>query len=176
MSATDLPTAAIEAIHRIATDSGRLSRAWYRRTIESGLAEEAYVELVSVVALATARATFARALDRPLAEIRPADSREPSRRRPAGAKSGLGWMPMLAPEDVAPEDPPLYMTGNRIGGNVHRALSLVPEAMMQFWDVFEELYLPQAAMRDFGREYRAIDHAQIEMLAARVAVLNACEY
>jgi len=52
----------------------------------------------------------------------------------------------------------------------------VPEAMMQFWDVFEELYLPQAAMRDFGREYRAIDHAQIEMLAARVAVLNACEY
>jgi len=58
--------------------------------------------------------------------------------------------------------------------NVHRALSLV--AMMQFWDMFETLYLPQDAMRDFGREYRAINHAQIEMLAARVAVRNQCVY
>jgi hypothetical protein len=31
-------------------------------------------------------------------------------------------------------------------------------------------------MRDFGREYRAIGHAQIEMLAARVAVRNQCVY
>lgn len=85
-------------------------------------------------------------------------------------------MPMLAPEDVEPDDPPLYATGGRIGGNVHRALSLVPEAMMQFWDLFETMYLPQDAMRDFAREYRAISHAQIEMLAARVAVLNRCVY
>ena len=39
--------------------------------------------------------------------------------------------------------------------------------MMQFWDMFEAMYLPQDAMRDFGREYRAIGHAQIEMLAAQ---------
>ena len=83
---------------------------------------------------------------------------------------------MLAPEDVAADDPPLYSSAGRIGGNVHRALSLVPEAMMQFWDMFEAMYLPQDAMRDFGREYRAITHAQIEMLAARVAVLNQCVY
>jgi len=31
-------------------------------------------------------------------------------------------------------------------------------------------------MRDFGREYRAINHAQIEMLAARAAVRNQCVY
>jgi hypothetical protein len=85
-------------------------------------------------------------------------------------------MPMLAPEDVTPDDPPLYVSGSRSGGYVHRALSLVPEAMMQFWDLFEAMYLPQDAMRDFGREYRAIDHAQIEMLAARVAVRNECTY
>ena len=85
-------------------------------------------------------------------------------------------MPMLAPADVEPDDPPLYDCAGRSGGNVHLALSLVPEAMMQFWDLFEELYLPQHAMRDFDREYRAIDHAQIEMLAARVAVHNRCHY
>jgi AhpD family alkylhydroperoxidase len=31
-------------------------------------------------------------------------------------------------------------------------------------------------MRDFSREYRAISHAQIELLAARVSALNRCLY
>jgi len=37
-------------------------------------------------------------------------------------------------------------------------------------------YLPGTAMRDFSREYRAISHAQIELLAARVSPLNRCFY
>jgi hypothetical protein len=174
--ATDLSVPAIEAIHRIVTDPGRLSEAWYKRTIASGLTEEAYIELLGVVAMTTAVDTFDRALGEPLRELPPARAGEPRRRRPAGAKPGLGWMPMLAPEDVTANDPPLYVIGGRSGGNVHRALSLVPEAMMQFWDLFEPMYLHQNAMRDFGREYRAITHAQIEMLAARVAVRNRCVY
>jgi hypothetical protein len=175
-TATALSPPAIEAIHRIVSDPGRLSQAWYQRTVSAGLSDAAYIELLSVVAITTAVDTFNRASGgavRPLPTIRPGD---PSHRRPAGAKPGLGWMPMLAPEDVAPDDPPLYASAGRIGGNVHRALSLVPEAMMQFWDMFETMYLPQDAMRDFGREYRAITHAQIEMLAARVAVRNQCHY
>ncbi len=175
-AATDLPEAAVEAVHRIVSDPGRLSEAWYRRTTAAGLSDEAYVEALSVVAIATAVDTFDRASGRSARALPEARGGNPGRRRPAGAKPGLGWMPMLAPEDVAPEDPPLYEQAGRIGGNVHRALSLVPEAMMQFWDLFETMYLPQAAMRDFAREYRAIDHAQIEMLAARVAVRNQCVY
>jgi len=176
VSSTTLPPAAIEAIHRVVSDPGRLSEAWYRRTTSAGLGEEAYVELLSVVAITTAIDTFDRACRAQLRALPAAAPGTPSRQRPAGAKPGLGWMPMLAPEDVAPEDPPLYAVAGRIGGNVHRALSLVPQAMMQFWDMFEEMYLPQDAMRDFGREYRAISHAQIEMLAARVAVRNHCVY
>lgn len=167
---------AIEAIHRIVTDPGRLSEAWYRRTTADGLGDEAYIELLSVVAIVTAVDTFDRAQGSAQRALPAPRTGEPARRRPRGAKPGLGWMPMLAPEDVEPDDPPLYATGGRIGGNVHRALSLVPEAMMQFWDLFETMYLPQDAMRDFAREYRAISHAQIEMLAARVAVLNRCVY
>jgi alkylhydroperoxidase family enzyme len=173
---TDLSPAAIEAIHRIVTDPGRLSDAWYRRVLGMGLDDAAYIELLGVVAITTAVDTFDRASGaalRPLPAIVPGT---PSRRRPAGAKPGLGWMPMLAPEDVTADDPPLYASAGRIGGNVHRALSLVPQAMMQFWDMFETMYLPQDAMRDFGREYRAITHPQIEMLAARVAVRNQCVY
>lgn len=175
-AATGFSAASIEAIHRIVSDPGRLSEAWYRRTIESGLTDAAYVELLGVVALVTAIDTFDRALGAPLRPLPSATAGQPSRRRPVGAKPGLGWMPMLAPEDVAADDPPLYACAGRSGGNVHRALSLVPEAMMQFWDLFEPMYLHQDAMRDFGREYRAVTHAQIEMLAARVAVRNRCVY
>lgn len=131
---------------------------------------------MSVVAITTAVDTFDRghgSSPRTLPEAQPG---APTRWRPKGAKSGLGWMPMLAPEDVGAEDPPLYASAGRNGGNVHRALSLVPQAMMQFWDLFETMYLPQDAMRDFAREYRAVEHAQIEMLAARVAVRNQCVY
>jgi hypothetical protein len=175
-TATDLSESALEAIHRIVSDPGRLSEAWYRRTTSSGLSDEAYVELLSLVAIATAIDTFDRAYSAPPRPLPAPLPGTPSQQRPQGAKPGLGWMPMLAPEDVMPDDPPLYTSAGRIGGNVHRALSLVPRAMMQFWDMFENLYLPQDAMRDFGREYRAINHAQIEMLAARVAVRNQCVY
>lgn len=175
-SATCLPRPAIEAIHRIVSDPGRLSEAWYRKTTGSGLGDEAYVELLGGVAVTTAVDTFDRACGEAPRSLPAAASGRPSKRRPTGAKPGLGWMPMLAPEDVTPEDPPLYASAGRIGGNVHRALSLVPEAMMQFWDLFETMYLPQDAMRDFGREYRSISHPQIEMLAARVAVRNQCVY
>ena len=53
-----LTDAAIEAIHRIRTDPGRLGETWFLRLREAGLGEEAYVELVSVVAVVTAVDTF----------------------------------------------------------------------------------------------------------------------
>jgi alkylhydroperoxidase family enzyme len=168
--------AAIEAIHRIVSDPGRLSEVWYQKTIAAGLSEEAYVELLGVVAMTTAVDTFDRALGSSLRTLPTAGAGEPSRRRPVGAKPGLGWMPMLAPADVTDDDPPLYAIAGRGGGYVQRALSLVPLAMMQFWEMFEPMYLHQTAMRDFGREYRAVSHAQIEMMAARVAVQNQCVY
>ena len=180
-SSTDLPPAAIEAIHRIVSDPGRLSEAWYRQVVEAGqagrgLGEEAYVELLSVIAITTAVDTFDKGRGAALRVPPEAQPGAPTRRRPKGAKPGLGWMPMLAPVDVGADDPPLYTSAGRSGGNVHRALSLVPRAMMQFWDLFETMYLPQDAMRDFAHECRAIEHAQIEMLAARVAVRNQCVY
>jgi len=92
----------------------------------------------------------------------------------------LAWMATLAPEDRTDQDPDLYREHpgprERYGANVHRALSLVPQAMMQWWDMFERMYLTSPTMRDFSREFRAVTHAQMEMLAARVAALNQCHY
>ena len=57
-----------------------------------------------------------------------------------------------------------------------KAMSLVPDEVRSFFDLVENQYLPGAAMRDFSREYRAISHARIELLAARVSALNRCLY
>lgn len=178
-SSTLLP-AAVEAIHRIRTDSGRIGIGWYERLQAEGLSDAHYVELLSVVAIVVAVDTFRAASGLPILPLPAPAAGEPSRHRPAGAKSGLAWMPTLAPEDCLPDDPDLYRDSpgarQRGGGNIHHALSLVPRSMIHWWDMFETMYLPAPAMRDFAREYRAISHAQIEFLAARVAAINQCVY
>ena len=175
-----LPAAAIEAIHRIRTDSGRLGEAWYRRVIDAGLDDERYIELVGVVAVVVAVDTFRAAAGLPVLPLPAPGPGAPNRHRPRNAKPGLAWMPTLLPDDRRPEDPDLYQDHpgprQRGRGNIHIALSLVPEAAIQWWDMLETMYQTSAMMRDFGHDYRAISHAQIEMLAARVAALNQCLY
>ena len=175
-----LTDAAIEAIHRIRTDPGRLGETWFLRLREAGLAEEAYVELVSVVAVVTAVDTFRRAAGLQPWALPPPRDGAPTRHRPRGARPGLAWVATLAPEDVTPDDPDLYRDRPgpraRYGANIHRALSLVPDSMIHWWDMLEAMYQSSSQMRDFARDYRAVTHAQIELLAARVAALNRCEY
>ncbi len=178
--ASPLADSAIEAIHRIRTDSGRHGETWFLRLREAGLGEEAYVELVAVVAVVTAVDTFRYAAGlEPWALPAPLDGC-PTRRRPRGARPGLAWVATLAPEDVSPDDPDLYREHPgpraRYGANVHRALSLVPDSMIHWWDMLETMYQSSSQMRDFARDYRAVTHPQIELLAARVAALNRCEY
>lgn len=175
-----LSDVAVEAIHRIVTDPGRLGETWFLQLREGGLSDEHYIELVSIVAVVTAIDTFRHAagLER-WALPEPRDG-TPTRYRPRNAKPGLCWVPTLAPDDVTPDDPDLYRERpgprERLGANVQLALSLVPDAMIHWWDLLEALYQSSRQMRDFSREYRAVTHAQMELLAARVAALNRCEY
>jgi hypothetical protein len=175
-----LPPAAVEAVHRMRTDSGRLGERWYRGLLADGLAEEQYVELVSIVAIVIAVDTFRAAVGLEALPLPVAMPGEPGMVRPKGAKAGPGWTAALAPEDRSDDDPDLYCEHpgprQRYGANVHRALSLVPSAMIHWWDMLECMYQSSPMMRDFSREYRAVTHAQIEMLAARVAALNRCHY
>ncbi len=175
-----LPAPAIEAIHRIRTDPGRLGETWFQSLRQAGLGEEAYVELVSIVAVTVAVDTFRRGSGLPPLAFPDAEPGIPSRRRPAGAKPGRGFVATVAPEDRTDADPDMYLDHpgprRRVGANIHRALSLVPDSMIHWWDVLEELYQEGPQMRDYGIDYRAISHAQIELLAARVAALNRCEY
>ncbi|MFY0610677.1 MAG: hypothetical protein JXQ99_04045 [Hyphomicrobiaceae bacterium] len=169
-----LPADSVEAIHRLATDAGRVTETWVRGIIEGSLGEERYVEIVSIVAIVTALDTFDRALGRAPRELPEPVPGAPSHERPAGAKRNLAWVATLAPEDIQPGDPdPYAVHGDK---NIHRAASLVPQEVFNFFDLDVELYLRDHEIRDFAREYRAISHAQIELIAARASSINACFY
>ena len=67
-----------------------------------------------------------------------------------------------------------YFVGNPSG--IRMAMTLVPDETRSFFDLCIHQYLPGPAMFDFGREYRAISHAQIEFLAGRISAINRCTY
>ena len=171
-----LHAAAVEAIHRLKTDAGRITQKWLHELIDedNGLSEAAYVEIVSIVAIITALDTFDDALGRTRRPLPTAIDGQPTRQRPAGAKRNLAWISTLAPEDVVDGDiNPYPVHGDK---NIHRALSLVPQEVFNFFDLDVELYLKDHEIRDFENEYRAINHAQIELLAGRMSALNGCHY
>jgi hypothetical protein len=170
----NLPGEAVEAVHRLVTDASRITEAWVRDMADGQLGEAGYIEIVSVVATVTALDTFDHALGRPPRALAAAVDGSPTRRRPAGAKRNLAWVATLAPEDVASGDPnPYPVHGDK---NIHRALSLVPQAVIDFFDLDVELYLRDHEIRDFATEYRAISHAQIELIAGRASAINRCFY
>lgn len=173
-SSGNLSPAAIEAIHRLATDAGRITERWVREVTDGGLGEERYVEIIGIVAVITALDTFDRAVGRPQRALLAPAPGTPSRHRPAGAKRNLAWVATLAPEDMSAGDPnPYPVHGDK---NIHRALSLVPAEVFNFFDLDVELYLKDHEIRDFSREYRAISHRQIELMAGRASALNRCYY
>jgi hypothetical protein len=174
----DLPDATVEVIHRVATDPGRLMERWYQGLLEDGMADAEYVETVGVVVTIVSVDTFARSVGmEPPALPEPAPG-APGRARPAGAKHGGAWVPWVAPEDRTQVeiDQGLYGDGGPTIANIRRALSLVPAEAIGFFDLVEHQYLPGREMRNFGHEFRAITHPQIELIAGRISALNQCLY
>ena len=170
-----LPEMVVEVLHRVRTDPGRLSERWFRSVLAAGLSEEPYVETVSVVAHVVAIDTMARGLGFDLLPLPEPEHGRPSQYRPAGVKPGGAWVPWLEPGDLGEAESGLYPSG-RPAANIMKAMSLVPDEVRGFFDLVSHQYIPPLAMRDFSREYRAISHSQIELLAARVSALNQCLY
>ncbi len=169
----ELSGAQIDAVHRLATDPGRLSQQWLHGLFEDGLADGVYVESAAIVAMVSCMDTFTFTMGvepTPLPEPMPG---EPSRYRPPGAKINDTWIATIAPGDQVPDDGPVY--GARASG-VHRALSLVPAAKIAVFDLLMAHYIPPELIVDFDQTdiSRAITRPQAEVLASRVSVLNQC--
>ena len=72
---------------------------------------------------------------------------EPTRRRPKNAGKQIAWVPTVLPPEITAEDGDPFRYG---AVHIQQALSLVPDTVA-------------------GTEYRAISHAQIELIAAENA-------
>src|SRR2546425_1098329 len=99
--------------------------------------------------------------------------RKPSRYRPREAHHSDAWVPTLAWGKAGPSEADLVRGAV---SNIRRALTLVPDEARSFFDLAVHQYLSGQQMFDFSKEYRAITHAQIELVAARVSALNRCTY
>ncbi len=173
-TAPDLLAPLVEVAHRLRSDPARLSRKWFDEIMASGISDGEYVETVGVVATTISLDVFARGLGIEPPELPEPEPGAPSRHRPAGLTYGGAWLPWLVPEDAGGPEADLYP--GPFAAHIRRSLSLVPDEVRGMFDLVTTQYLPGPAMRDFDSEYRAIDHAQIELLAGRVSALNQCLY
>ncbi len=173
-----LPLLLVDVVHRVMTDAGRLSASWYAGLVSEGLTPESYVEALGVAVLVISIDEFHHAMDilpEPLPEAQPG---EPSRYRPLGAEieEGAAWVPILAPGRCGPNDADLFAgIPGKQAPNVIRALSLVPDEVRAWKDLAGAQYLSSDQMLSFESP-RAIDRAQIELVAGRVSALNECFY
>ena len=171
---TDLPDNWVDLIHRIRTDSGRLSKAWFDRVIDSGISVETYVEIIGIITLTTGTDMFCRALGIERFDLPDAVAGEPSKHRPEGLNDGIAWVPMLLPENARGPEQDLYGQIDNVP-NIGKALSLVPDHVRMLLFFSKSHYMDFAEIAD-PSVARDLDRMQIELIAARVSSLNQCFY
>ena len=171
---SELPEVAVDAVHRIVTDATRLSKSWLDHFVDA-LGDAHYVELLGVTVLSISVDRFHRALGLPLPALPAPTAGEPSRYRPAGARLDGAWVPMLPARAATGAEADLYGGGG--APNVIRALSLVPDCVRFMRKLSSVMYVPIHQLTDLDADPgRAIDRAQIELIASRVSAVNECFY
>ena len=169
----ELPDTWIEVIHRIISDPGRLTEQWFRQVSDDGIAAAEYVELVGVVVCVVGIDTYCRGIGMAPAAIPAAKAGAPSPDTPEQLNTTLAWVPTLDADFDGPLQKEFYPGST---AHIRRALTYVPATARNFWQMANTLYMNGAQMRDFENEYRAISHAQIELVAGRVSAINQCVY
>ena len=171
-----LPGMAIDAIHRIANDASRLSQSWLESLTEEDVSDGHYVELLGIVVAVISVDAFHKALGvapEPLPIPQPG---QPSGYRPPGAKPHGAWVATVAPADLSAAEADLYGGASQTG-NVLSAMSLVPGSVKLLSVLSAAQYLTASEVPNpSANGGRALNRAQIELLAGRVSSINECFY
>jgi len=155
----ELSSAAVEVVHRVASDPGRLTRAWAEKHIDA-LGAPMYTELVGVTAIAAVLDTFDLASGAGRRELPEPVEGAPARIVPPDVGDVGAWIPQKLGPTMA---------------NVSRTLSGVPETNAAWRSLVDSHY-------SRGREFaeltwnRALSRPQTELVAARVTALSECFY
>jgi hypothetical protein len=174
-SISKLSESAVDVIHRVVTDPGRLTQAWFKKTMAAGEITDAhYVEIIDVVVAVVSIDSFCRGVGVPLHSLPAPEPGEPSRYRPATAQLQEAWVPMIPVEGATGAEADLWNPTGRVG-NVIRALSLIPDAVRQLMDLSTAHYVPRDRLMDFAWG-RSLSRAQMELIAGRVSALRGCFY
>ena len=154
-----LPAAAVEVVHRVASDPGRLTRAWADASIAE-LGEETYTELVGVTAIASVLDHFDEAIHGSVPDL---------------PEPVLGDPARVRPDDVGIVGAWVAQTIDKTRANVSRTLSLVPETNST-WRILVDSHYSRGA-EFFSVDWtRALSRPQVELVAARITALNECFY
>jgi len=165
---------AVDPIHRIATDPGRLSKRWYEELADAGMRPEELVEITSIIGVVTIADTLARALSQPERPLPAASDGEPHRKPVSGTTIERAWVPMVGPESAEGTLKMMYdelLSGMGFVFNVARALTSVPEAVRDFFAAFIPNYTTHGPVRPGG-----LDRSQVELLASSTSAWNDCFY
>ena len=173
-AATALLPAAVEVIHAVMTDAGRLTRQWYEARLVDGVSDGQYVEIIGTVVALVSIDQFCRAIGVPEHQLPAPLPGEPNRYRPASAGSDEAWVPMVPADNAGTAEADLWPTGRT--GNVIRAMSLVPDEVRTLSDLGAVHYLPNARVGDPSASQGSLSRPQMELIAGRVSVLNNCFY
>jgi hypothetical protein len=168
-----LPDAAVEVVHQVANDPGRLSKTWFEKVGAEGLSTERYVEALGLVVAVVSIDGFCRGLGVAPHPLPEPIAGEPSHYRPDAAVLDVAWVPMIPAGRARGAEADL-LAGTR-GANVIRAMSLVPDAVRDLKSLSKAHYLEIGDVAN-PRARRSLDRAQIELLAGRVSALSECFY
>jgi len=175
-AASDLPPAIADAVHRVVTDPGRLSRRWADEMMASGVTDAQLVELVSVVCTVMLVDGFARAIGADPAPLPQPLAGDPSRRRPAEAVDEGYFVPTIPYAVGSRPEIGLYEP-NAFVPNVGRGLSLVPDAVRSARDLMLAHYMKyEQVATDWEPRDRPIHRSQMELVASRTSAKNDCFY
>ena len=173
-AATGLSDVMVEVVHRVVTDSARLTKAWFDGIMQQGLSEEQYVEIIGTIVSVFSIDEFCRGVDVPLNELPEPQPGEPSGYRPANISDHGAWLPILPP--IVDEGPEADLWQAR-SGYVIRALSLVPDEVRTLMDLLKSHYLNSDEIWNVTRSPQGtLSRIQTEVVAARVSALNGCFY
>jgi hypothetical protein len=159
-SSTDtLSAAAVEVIHRVANDSGNLTRGWAEIQIDE-LGDARYAELVGVTAIIVSIDVYSRSAGEREHELLPPIDGPPAAERP---------------DDVGDVGAFIPMTETKLLANVSRSLSLVPRTNATWRALVTESYSRGPQMLELTWD-RALTRPQVELIAAQVSRLQDCFY
>jgi len=169
---SELPEPAIEAIHAIVCDSSRLTRGWYESVLSDGLSDGQYVEIVGTVTALISTDRFCRGLGLPLHALPEPGEGGPSRYRPASAGPDEAWVPLVPRDNAGTPEADLWPSGSL--GNIIRTMSLVPDEVRTLRDLLQAHYVPFEKVREPNAGTGALSRPQMELVAAKVSIMNDC--